>query len=78
MKDPNVEPDMGHHATGATRSATPTSLLQRLKDRDGTAWQQLLQLYGSTVEKWCRRAGVSAEDAADLRQVSPVGLVGYK
>jgi RNA polymerase sigma-70 factor (ECF subfamily) len=35
---------------------------------DPAAWERLLRLYGPAVEGWCRRAGLSAEDAADVRQ----------
>jgi RNA polymerase sigma-70 factor (ECF subfamily) len=50
-------------------TSTSTSLLQRLKARDEHGWQRLLTLYGPTVYGWCRHAGLSAEDAADVGQV---------
>lgn len=63
MKDRSVEPGE------APRSGTPPSLLDRLRSPDdGAAWGRLWELYGPTVEEWCRRAGLSAEDAADVRQ----------
>jgi RNA polymerase sigma-70 factor (ECF subfamily) len=67
MKARHGEPD-GREDTGAA-SATPASLLLRLRSPGNeAAWEQLLVLYGPTVEHWCRRAGLSAEDAADIRQ----------
>jgi RNA polymerase sigma-70 factor (ECF subfamily) len=67
MKARHGEPD-GREDTGAS-SATPASLLLRLRSPGNeAAWEQLLVLYGPTVENWCRRAGLSAEDAADIRQ----------
>jgi RNA polymerase sigma-70 factor (ECF subfamily) len=49
---------------------------------DGLAWERLLKLYGPTVVGWCRRAGVSAEDAADIRQevflAVARGIVGFR
>jgi RNA polymerase sigma-70 factor (ECF subfamily) len=68
MKAPHGEPDGQRDDTGAA-SATPASLLLRLRSPgDEAAWEQLLLLYGPTVERWCRRAGLTAEDAADVGQ----------
>jgi RNA polymerase sigma-70 factor (ECF subfamily) len=47
---------------------TPLSLLERLRTNDESAWQQLVQLYGSLVRYWCRRAGLRDEDVADVTQ----------
>ena len=69
MKAPGVEPGGSDGAGGPPASATPSSLLDRLRSPgDGPAWERLLALYGPTVEGWCRRAGLSAEDAADVCQ----------
>jgi RNA polymerase sigma-70 factor (ECF subfamily) len=44
-------------------------LLDRLQSApNGSAWEQLVALHAPTVEEWCRRAGLSAEDAADVVQ----------
>lgn len=65
MKAPGVESD----EADSPSSETPSSLIDRLRTTtDGPAWDRLFKLYGPTVEDWCRRAGLSAEDAADVRQ----------
>ena len=77
MKAPDDE------SVEALPSATPSSLLERLRTTDdGHAWERLLKLYGPTVTGWCRRAGVSAEDSADIRQevfmAVARGIVGFR
>jgi RNA polymerase sigma-70 factor (ECF subfamily) len=47
---------------------TSLSLLQRLRDKDGDAWQRFVHLYGPLVYSWCRRFGVTGEEAADVVQ----------
>ncbi len=49
-------------------SSTSLSLLQRVKDQHPDAWPRLVRLYGPLVFHWCRRAGLSAHDAADVVQ----------
>ena len=44
------------------------SLLERVKAHDPAAWQRLVALYGPLVYRWCRQAGLRAEDAADSVQ----------
>jgi RNA polymerase sigma-70 factor (ECF subfamily) len=73
----------GDESVEALPSATPSSLLERLRTTDdGLAWEQLLKLYGPTVTGWCRRVGVSAEDSADIRQevfmAVARGIVGFR
>jgi len=51
-----------------TPDSAPTSLLERVKARDGEAWRQLVGLYGPLVYEWCRHRGLRAEDAADVGQ----------
>jgi RNA polymerase sigma-70 factor (ECF subfamily) len=43
-------------------------LLNRVKAGDAEAWQRLAELYGPLVYHWCRRSGVTTEDAADVVQ----------
>jgi RNA polymerase sigma-70 factor (ECF subfamily) len=47
---------------------TPLSLLERLRNNDAAAWQQLMVLYTPLVRLWCRRAGLGEEDAQDVIQ----------
>jgi RNA polymerase sigma-70 factor (ECF subfamily) len=73
----------GDESIDAPPSATPSSLLERLRAADDSrAWERLLKLYSPTVAGWCRRAGVSAEDAADIRQevfqAVVRGIVGFR
>jgi RNA polymerase sigma-70 factor (ECF subfamily) len=49
-------------------SALSSSLLQRLSLHDGDAWRRLVRLYYPLVRVWCERAGLQAEDAADVAQ----------
>ncbi len=48
--------------------STSISLLQRAKSDDQEAWQRLVRLYGPLVYGWCRRAGLSEDDVADVFQ----------
>jgi RNA polymerase sigma-70 factor (ECF subfamily) len=69
VKAPGVEPDESGERADPQPSATPSSLLDRLRTPDDeAAWERLLAMYGPTVERWCRQAGLSPEDAADVRQ----------
>ncbi len=49
-------------------ASTNASLLVAVRKRDSQAWQRLTQIYGATVYRWCRRAGLQAADAADVVQ----------
>jgi len=49
-------------------SSTSSSLLERAKTGDEGAWERLVAIYGPSVYEWCRRAGLHAEDAADVAQ----------
>ena len=53
---------------GGTAGTASDSLLQRVKGRDEEGWRRLTDLYGPLVYGWCRRKGLSAEDAADVVQ----------
>jgi RNA polymerase sigma-70 factor (ECF subfamily) len=58
-------PADGPAGAGAARS-TSLSLLQRARANDGDAWSRVVSLYGPLVRRWCRRAGLAAEDAEDV------------
>ncbi len=56
--------------------STSTSLLRRLRQpADRQAWCRFVELYTPLIYHWGRRAGLSAEDAADLTQDVLVLLV---
>ena len=67
MKDADVGTNAAPSASDANHSVG-ASLLERLRTHQADAWERLLQLYGQTVYGWCRRAGVSEVDAADVSQ----------
>lgn len=47
---------------------TSQSLLVRLKADEPQAWQRMVDVYGALVYYWCRRDGLSPENAADVSQ----------
>ena len=49
-------------------ATTSASLLIAVRQRDEGAWHRLTQIYGATVYRWCRRAGLQPTDAADVVQ----------
>lgn len=60
---------MGNHqpADGESGSVSST-LLEQLRGRQPEAWERFVRLYGGLIHRWCRRAGLGAEDAADVFQ----------
>lgn len=47
---------------------TSMSLLGRAVAEDQEAWHQLVHIYGPLVQRWCRAAGLSDEDTAEVFQ----------
>ncbi len=66
LKDSTVDTDVGPPSAAGT--SLSTSLLVRLRARDPDAWRRLAALFGPEVYRWCRRAGLGPEDAADVGQ----------
>src|SRR3954471_13063205 len=64
MIDPG--PDPGKPTTAS--ASVSSSLLERLQMQDAEAWRRLVHLYYPLVCGWGRRAGLQAEDAADVAQ----------
>lgn len=58
----------GRREVNDSSHSTSTGLLARVKANDPQAWQRLSDLYGPLVYHWCRKAGVQAQDAADIVQ----------
>jgi RNA polymerase sigma-70 factor, ECF subfamily len=48
--------------------STSSSLIMRVQAREEDAWRQFSELYAPLVYHWCRKSGLSAEDAADAVQ----------
>ena len=48
--------------------ATAISLLVRARNREPIAWEQLVELYGPLVLRWCGTAGIDAHHCADILQ----------
>ncbi|MBX9681144.1 MAG: sigma-70 family RNA polymerase sigma factor [Gemmataceae bacterium] len=55
-------------ATPSSAFRTSPSLLVRVQANEAEAWTRLVDLYGPLVYHWCRKAGLGAEDAADVFQ----------
>jgi RNA polymerase sigma-70 factor (ECF subfamily) len=51
-----------------TADATSPSLLVRVQANEPGAWERLIDLYAPLVYHWCRRGGLTGEDAADVFQ----------
>jgi RNA polymerase sigma-70 factor, ECF subfamily len=47
---------------------TSRSLLQRARQRDSQAWQELVDLYAPLVYYWCRRTNIAVQDIPDVVQ----------
>ena len=54
--------------TRAYTDSTSLSLLEKIRAREESAWQRLVDLYGPLVFSWCCRCGLSREDASDVFQ----------
>jgi RNA polymerase sigma-70 factor (ECF subfamily) len=50
--------------------------LDAVRRRDEQAWNRLTQIYGATVYRWCRRAGLQATDSADVVQEVFLAVAG--
>lgn len=45
-----------------------STLIYRMKAMDQEAWRRFVHIYGPLVYKWCRNAGLSEDEAADIGQ----------
>lgn len=57
-------PSFGSRMPGSTSS----SLLAQAKAREPLAWQRLVNLYTQSLYRWCRQAGLTGDDTADVVQ----------
>lgn len=55
-------------ASSDSDMSTSRSLIIRLQDQDAPAWQVVVQLYSPLVLHWVRRAGLPAQECADVIQ----------
>jgi RNA polymerase sigma-70 factor (ECF subfamily) len=51
-----------------TANLTSMTLLERVKGRDDEAWRRLVGLYTPLLRHWCRRWGLTGDDADDVLQ----------
>lgn len=60
----------GRSANGKAHgvSSTSRSLLDRARDDDSHAWDELVSLYAPLVHYWCRRSRLPEQDIPDLVQ----------
>ena len=63
-------------------SATPLSLLVRVRAHDAQGWCRLVELYGPLVRSWCSRGRVPSGDVDDVVQevfaAAAVGLATFR
>lgn len=52
----------------ARNESLSSSLLARVRAEEEGAWHRLVRLYGPLVVRWCRKAGLSEQDAEDTSQ----------
>jgi RNA polymerase sigma-70 factor (ECF subfamily) len=58
-------------------TSTSSSLLERVRGRDGDAWTRLARLYTPLVYRWARQSGLQASDAADVAQEVFLAVAGH-
>lgn len=49
-------------------SSVSSTLLDQLRLHRPDAWERFIRLYSPLIYKWCRRSGLTAENAADVLQ----------
>src|SRR5262245_35008006 len=64
----SAHPLPGSGGESLPSSATPRSLLERIKANEAEAWQRLVALYAPLVAQWCRRWDLQEQDLADVLQ----------
>jgi RNA polymerase sigma-70 factor (ECF subfamily) len=55
-------------ALSRSSGSLTSTLLVQLRDHKPDAWKRLTHLFGPLVYGWCRKAGLSPPDAADVTQ----------
>ncbi len=57
-----------HEVVFVGSSSISSTLLAQLRSGRPEAWQRFVRIYSPLIYRWCRRAGVVADDAADVLQ----------
>jgi RNA polymerase sigma-70 factor, ECF subfamily len=52
----------------AWEDETSSTLVREIKVQSPTAWKRFVGLYHGLIYRWCRKAGLQPEDAADVGQ----------
>ena len=55
-------------ASYSESGSVSSTLLDQLKLQRPDAWERFVRLYSPTIYRWCRRASLTADDAADVLQ----------
>ena len=55
-------------SSSISSTSISSTLLQRVRAKRPEAWERLVDLYGPSVYRWCRRGGLGPSDAADVVQ----------
>jgi RNA polymerase sigma-70 factor, ECF subfamily len=58
-------------------NSTASNLLQAARASDADAWRELVERYSWLVFQWCRNAGLSSQDAADIVQSVMAQVAAY-
>jgi RNA polymerase sigma-70 factor, ECF subfamily len=60
---------MGRDEVASPESSSVSStLLDQLRSRRPEAWERFVRIYSPVIYRWCRRSGLTADDAADVFQ----------
>jgi RNA polymerase sigma-70 factor (ECF subfamily) len=57
--------------------STSSGLVEQVRAFDSEGWQRLTDVYGPVVYRWCRSAGLPAQDAADVIQEVFLAVAKY-
>jgi RNA polymerase sigma-70 factor (ECF subfamily) len=55
-------------AISSDSNSVSSTLLDQLRAGRPEAWERFVRLYSPVIYRWCRRSGLTAEDAADVFQ----------
>ena len=55
-------------AISSDSNSLSSTLLDQLRAGQPEAWERFVRLYSPVIYRWCRRSGLSADDAADVFQ----------